>query len=158
MSRPLIIVGGEFIYFPSSDNITSQFYVEDGEMYFPHFQWTDFVIPLLNIWSFDSLRLQYADNTNITLNFMSGPYKMILKKGSDMQIELECIDGSKHIDVRKFAIKCNYFDWLRALYDANKSLSYYLYIKNMHHGKHSSDYNQSLENLHELRIAIDRVR
>lgn len=60
-----------------SKNIMTEFYIKCNEVSFPYDNWTDFTIPVLNMWFNNLINNSEIQKLDFILYFMDGPYKLV---------------------------------------------------------------------------------
>ena len=143
--------------FISNDSclINTIFFIEFQGKYFPDKQWTDFAPSVLGLWKTSLLQKIENHESNFSLYFIDGPYRLDVKKNNDGHFAIDCV-CFRYVDNIQLTIRCNYVDFLRALHQAFESLKGILYKNDIDRDRFDGTYQQVIISMRELDEAIIR--
>lgn len=142
-------------FFVSGDDqiVNTTFYLECDGMYFPDNQWTDYVYPVLNIWSEKLLSYRWSKTAHFELFFMDGAYKLSVHKYSDEMLVVRCINF-RNTPMCELEFMCTYSEFLNVILNATRTFIDLLREKKLHTGRFQPVYNQAVLQENRLRTAI----
>ena len=149
-----IVVDGEVFTSEVTTLMVTEFYLEHDGVYFPHYKWTDFTDELIGMWTYKLFKYRDRKNVSFILYFMDGPYWLDVYKDANMRLEIKCVHNGLHNRSVEFEFQCEYADFLKAIYEATKSLNYLLYKYDLHKGKYEPTFNQTIRTINELKAVI----
>ena len=63
------------------------------DVYFPHPQWSDFVVVVLEWWAVAATQLLRGERERVSVRFMEGPYFVELSVDKQWRLRLVCVEG-----------------------------------------------------------------
>ncbi len=154
MSDFRIIINNDLLKYSDSKKIFSTIYITCQEHCFPSSTWTDFTEIVLGMWSHNLIECRYSQNINFEFPFMDGAYRMDVEKDNNMQLTINCINSRGNTEMIELTVQTGYYEVLSSLYDAYKSLNYFLYCNKWHLEKFKNTYNHNIILMNEMKEII----
>ena len=71
-----------------------------NNLLFPHAEWTDFTVVVLDWWVVAALRLLTGEQQAIEVRFMEGPFLVRIEAQSERTWKLKLIEAGRRVDVK----------------------------------------------------------
>ena len=84
--------------------VSAGFRLRLNNLLFPHAEWTDFTVVILDWWVVAALRLLKGEQQTIEVRFMEGPFLVGIEAQSERTWKLKLIDAGHRADVKVEAI------------------------------------------------------
>jgi hypothetical protein len=150
-----IIIGDNLYTFEDSVDVSTIICIRIENEYFPNCDWWDFPDSILGMWLYQLVNNRDVSNIEFDLYFMDGPFKLKISKDTEMSLLIQCIHN-KFNEVVTNQFICDYYKFMKVLYNAYKRFNYLMYINDMHQGKYSLIYKQSIISMNLIKDIIHK--
>ena len=122
-----IIVDENSLTKGNDDVIFGKIYISVGDSSFPDKKWDDFIVVIMSWWNEELLKIMdnnEMDNNekDYQLNFMDGPYEVVINRKPFERLELECLRRGRDKNVVLSRVSCSLNEFSNQLIKATETV------------------------------------
>ena len=117
-----IIVDENSLTKGNDDVIFGKIYISVGDSPFPDKKWDDFIVVIMSWWNEELLKIMDSNEKDYQLNFMDGPYEVVITRKPSERLELECLRRGRDKNVVLSRGSCSLSEFSNQLIKATETV------------------------------------